>query len=450
MLDAIHNTATMQKANAIFTKYRRFCLLVGWGIPIVFLFLYFNNRRVDIYLAGLVIWLLVGRLIIRKMNRKMIYGELLDNQNAPLFYHVVHQGKQYNEAGIIQIQAELFVGNYANVIPACRKKLADGKCFKKYKYAYLTFLAHSYFALGNDARLKEICDWYDQCMAAEKKKVKKPNGLTMFDFYRAYLNRDLDTCERFLSQKATCPAMQTERDFERARLLLLKGETQAGRELFAQIADSAPMISFGVLAKQAVKTIDAGECYSAPYENFTENVDFALAPPTKAQRRRRVISVACIVIAAATLLHMIVTAVLPGFQEYDTRKELQKALAWDYGEVEIIEMFYLEKGDEVLDAMFIAKTNNSILVGAMYWYEDDDTLYYDVQAAKTISSFDIRPYETFHFVCVTTDYTGYGFFCNDVSYITQNVYHTKSFELDGKTYYLVIDEVSALEWYQTS
>lgn len=404
----------------------------------------------DIFLACLVIWLLVGRLIIRKMNRKMIYGELLDNQNAPLFYHVVHQGKQYDEYGIIQIQAELFVGNYANAISASRKKLADGKCFKKCRYAYLTFLAHSYFALGDDARLKEICDWYDQCMAVEKKKVKRINGPTIFDFYRAYLNRDLDTCERFLSQKTTCPAMQTERNFERARLLLLKGETQAARELFAQIADSAPMVSYGVLAKQAVKTIDAGECYSAPYENFTENVDFTVAPLTKALRRRRIISVACWVIMAVCFLIMIAGIILSGFQEYDTRKELQTALARDYGKVEIIEMFYLEKGDEVLDAMFIAKTDDTVLVGAMYWYEDDDTLYYDIQAAKTISSFDNRPYETFCFVCVTTDYTGYGFFCNDVSYLTQNVYHTKSFVLNGKTYYFVIDEVSALERYQAS
>lgn len=448
MIEAIHDSATIEKAKAIYKRFRLYYTLICLGIPFTWLAIYYLHGRLDIFILGIIIFFFVVRLCNQKLYREMIYGALLDQQNAPLFYHLVHQGKQYGESGIIQIQSELFLGNYANVIPACRKKLADGKCFKKYKYAYLTFLAHSYFALGDDGKLREICDWYYQYRATDKKKVKTPKGPTAFDFFNAYLNRDLDTCQQYLSQENTCPAMQTEKDYERARILLLQGDIQAARALFSQIAYTVPMINYGLLAKQAVQSIDAGEPYSAPYANLTENADYAVMPPRKSVRYARILFIASIVFLVLYMVMMIVSRFNPQVQEYYLRKELHSTISKDYGDVDIIETFYLEKNGEIADSMFVAKSEESIIVGCVYWYDNDDTMYYDVQAEKSIASFAYSPYETFYFLCATTDYTAHGFFCGDLSYIPQDACYTLSFALDGKIYYLVIDEVSVPDWFE--
>ncbi|MBO5323178.1 MAG: hypothetical protein J6A88_03650 [Oscillospiraceae bacterium] len=450
MINAINDSANIQKAKAILKRYRLLSLLIGWGIPMAFLVIYFANRRFDVFIIGMIISAFAMRVWGRKLHRKMIMGALLDDRNTPLFYQLMYQGKAFNESGIPQIQAEYSVGNFGNVIPACRKKLADAKCFKKYKYAYLSLLAHCYFVVGDDGKLKEICDWYSQCLAVDKKKVKAPNQLTIFDYFNAYLNRDTDTCVRYLSRNAINAFMQTELDFERARLLLLKGENEAAKTLFAQIAASAPMTNYGLLSKQAVATMDAGEPYGAAFADFTENADYAVMPPSKAATVSKVVRIACFTFSALCIIALIVVNLLPGIRESDYRKELQSIISSDYGQVEIIEMFNLEKGDEVVDSMFIAMSEENIIVGCTYWYENDDTMYYDVQVEKKISSFKNRPYESCYFICKTSPYSGKGFFCNDSSYIPKDAYYTVSFRLDGKTYYFVIDEVSVSDWFEIS
>ena len=111
------------------------------------------------------------RLAFYFMSVKDFMFPLSLRLDAPLHYELVKQGKIAAYSAVFQIQAEYFVGHYANVIALCYEKLNDKRVNKRWKYYYLSYLANTYFDLGEEERLHEVCDrFYGEICSSHKVK----------------------------------------------------------------------------------------------------------------------------------------------------------------------------------------------------------------------------------------------------------------------------------------
>ena len=105
------------------------------------------------------------------------------------------------------------------------------------------------------------------------------------------------------------------------------------------------------------------------------------------------------------------------------------------------------KDGETVDSMFIARSEDAILVGSTYIYVDGDgTVYYDVQGEEEISSFPLYRGINVGFYSVVTDWYVECSFYPDEDDVPEDNYYSVSFLIDDNTYCFVITYVGVNPW----
>ena len=393
------------------------------------------------------------------LSTKDIMFPLILHLNAPLHYEIVKQGKLFSPSAVQLIQAEYFVGNYANVIRLCNQKLNDQKAKKNWKYFYLAYLAKTYFDLGEEERLREICDRFYQLLSTDKKREKILKRFEDIPFFSVYVNRNLEACEQYANKPQKFPVQRMVIDFLKARLALLKGETEEARKGFEKIIAEAPLLHLATLSKLALEGMENGTDYResvAPIleKEITEPLKPSAATPAL-NVFNKVLGVLMIVIAVFVVIAFLLSKVdWSGDEAY--KKEIEAIVEVDYDGVEVLEFFDLYKDDFWVDAMFICKTNDSVLIGSIYYYEDDYDdyfyndyeTYYEVQAEIPLSNLMADDfiqitnlYESVTEYCSVTS----GFYANEADVPVDHYYFT-SFVIDGKTVYFAVLDVQFEDW----
>lgn len=438
------------KAKSILRKHI-IKLMIGeiLGLLAFFAVIYWSDSMVQ-KLISMLIFLLYLRLFASFLTFKDLFSHLNMKMDAPLYYALVKHGKFCHASAVYQIQAEYFIGNYTNVIALCNRKLGEKRLAKHFQYHYFYYLANTYFNLGEDEKLREICDLFYQKLATERKKDKIFKRFADFSFFSIYLNRNFEACEQHLNKVQKIPLVLADVAFSKARVALLKGETEEAKNYFKKVIAEAPLLHYADLSKAALQAMENGMEYQEAMVPFAEKESpKPLTPPAVASGLpifQKIMTVILIVLIAVYVILMILTRI--GDENYEDWNEyyrdVEALVEADYGEAELLDAFDLEKDGFWVDSMFLCKTSDSILVGSIYYYTDDaDTLYYEVQAQILISALMAEDFRqltnTYGAVTEECSVTS-GFYADEKDVPSEN-YYSVSFIVEGKTFWFAVTEI---------
>ena len=442
-----------QQAKSILKKHKIVVGLVGLVyLALVVCYSFFLTDLIPDFAVRtllLIATLVLYYVFIRYLSAKDIMFPLIFQLNAPLHYEIVKQGNLFSPSATHIIQAEYFVGNYANVILLCNQKLKEKNAKKLWKYYYLAYLAKTYFDLGEEERLREICDRFYQLLSTDKKREKILKRFENIPFFSVYVNRNLEVCEQYANKPQKFPIQRMGTDFWKARLSLLKGETEEARKAFEKIIAEAPLLHLATLSELALKGMENGTDYR---ESIAPMLEKEITEPLKPSAAtpalnvfNKVLGVLMIVIAVLVVIAFLLSKVdWSGDKAYE--KRIEAIVEVDYGDVDILDSFDLYTDDYWVDAMFICKTYDSVLIGSTYYYDNYDNkydIYYEIQAEVPLSNLMADEftkvtnlYESVTEYCTVTS----GFYVNRDDVPEDNYYFT-SFEIDGKTFYFAVLDV---------
>ena len=129
-------------------------------------------------------------------------------------------------------------------------KLDDPKTATRYKYHYLTYLANVYFDIGDDEKLRSVCEQYEIALAKEKTS-KEANCRTRFarmTFYDLYLKQNIEACITWVNTPTPIKLTQYHRTLCKARLALMQGNAEEANEYYELLAKEAAHLNYGKLA----------------------------------------------------------------------------------------------------------------------------------------------------------------------------------------------------------
>lgn len=251
-----------QKAKSILRKYQIlsvFSLLIFIFLSIFALY-FIENRFLG--LAVLIIALLVFRFALFFIFYRMIWDPLADALDAPLYHEIIRRGRMGHASGWNQAQAEYYVGNYTNAIAICKQKLSEPRYAKTYRYHYYYCLANCYFDLGDDQKLKEICDLFYRDLTGERKREKIFKQFSTFRFFSVYLNRNTEACEEYLRQPVQNNLLRVSAEFKKARVALLCGDETQAKNSFESVIRKAPLLHYAVISEKVLQAMENGGGYA--------------------------------------------------------------------------------------------------------------------------------------------------------------------------------------------
>ena len=312
--------------------------------------------------------------------QKWILSALTKDLDSSLYYEIVKTGKFYNHLAFGHLEAEFHAGNYNNAAAICYQKLADPKIAKKFSFVYLSFLANMYFRTGDDVRLGEVCERVDALMA-EQKKISKSikNWIVVIPFFQAYLRRDLATCEAFWNNNPSKLELgQVTRNYNVARVALAVGETEKAKALFEEVLQKAPKLYLSTHAAHALEAIEASCSYDEGIEPITPTENFVLPV---APQKSKVVTVLLWVI----IMCLFLGSVYLKWQEKQWDREYEEYIEEirliveeDYDNVAVVQTFDPLYDDIIVDNMFVCEVDSGMILGAVYVYEDEYNLCYDI------------------------------------------------------------------------
>ena len=450
----------MQKAKKILKKYNfgRFGLLAAYICIMVCL-----SLAVELPLFALIVLVmaLTSRIGISALGRKIIMPVLLQDFDPETYLALICKGKLDSPACLIQLDGEYFCGNYQNVIHICKMKLADPKRAKKYKCYYLSYLANVYFDIGDDENLRLVCEQYNASLETESpnKQKKMHNMTSRISFYGMYLNRDMDACTEWLNIPALHVVGQYRLNYCKAKLALLQGKEEIAREHCRELAATVPNLNYGKLAAKLLEKMDSREegCDQLRHTELVEaEVEIDYEPFYPFYKKLAVYIVAVVI---AIVLCIVLSNVLGYMSFMKTRAEQEEQRAQeqaayaeyvesirllveeDYDGVDVLDAFILKDGEDVVDTMFICRTDTHFVVGCIYTHKGESTPCYKTQAAVPIENLSEYYYiQYFSFTAVTSDYQISSCLYTDQSSVPNDSHYSFTFlESEHVVGYIVTD-----------
>ena len=443
-------------AASILKKYRIASIAVALALVACECIFYvlLLNKLVD---AGVLLLFLLpvalSRLWWRYAVKKYVFASLGKDLNAALYLEIVRQANMYGPSALWQLLGEYYSGNFENAVGICRQKLSEPRRFRKYKYYYFSILTGVYFDRGDTEALRGVCGEFRAELAKESRRKAKriEKKLPVMIFCENFLHGRFDACNAFLAKPQAMPLGKIRGQYLEARVRLCKGECEAAKELFEDVVRKAPHLHYSMLASQGIKVIEKGIAYGDTFE--------ALVPPEKMElptlnriqkiaKAMRLISLLVVIAVLAVFLVLFVSLMIEEKREEESlqqyKEEVRALVEEEYDSVEIVEVFDLTVDGEIVDAMFISKTDTAILLGSLYCYEGEDEMHFDVE--EEIPYADIREVTylrwNFPFACTDSAYYAKCCICTDKDDVPDSYSHLSAVAVDGKTVYIVITEVA--------
>lgn len=396
-------------------------------------------------LALILIMRRLGTIIFRKCFMSVLHEKL----DADTFLEMLHQIKFISSSVFWQIYAEYYCGHYQNVVSICKIKLNEPKNAKRYRYEYLAFLSWVYFDIGDDENLRKVCEQYEAALANEKpSRKKKILFQSSWRFYDLYFKQDIEACEASLNKPAPCKLTEYSRIFRKARLALMKGNSEEARGYYETLAKEVPQLNIGKLSMKKLVEMGyrEGEDFSEMFDISDEPTQVTIYAPTRRKYLKIVLSSIIVL-----LLFSLMMWVVYHQEEKVNQENICVLVEEDYDNVEMLDVFLLKNGKEIIDEMFICKTDTDIMVGCVYVYNDQPELYYDIVISIPISSLleDKSPLCRVTFESTTTYNQVESFFFADESYKSREYSHVSEFEINGQKLYFVVTKINSISLFTT-
>ncbi len=126
------------------------------------------------------------------------------------------------------------------------------------------------------------------------------------------------------------------------------------------------------------------------------------------------------------------------------RESIRVLVEQDYDGVAVLDTFTLKNGEEIVDTMFICKTDKDIIVGCIYVYEDPMKQYYEKMTDISIASLseERSPLWYCFFPSKTSNNSIESYFYTVEADIPEEYCHLSALEINGQKLYYVITEIA--------
>lgn len=308
------------------------CFLFALGI---FLGVYLNSPTYYWICAA-------AYFIFLTVVRKHSFIVLLNKDFEPVHYAaVLKESGGVSKHGVEQLHAAYYMGDLQKAIDLSVYGLKNmpKNVLKKWGHWYYLTLARSYFALGDNEALGQVCQAYEKSLAQTPNSEKIRRAFTVMDFFALYAAGDLDACEAHY-QKLPLPKLKDQRDrifmqigidFNMAVVAYEKGNIESATELFKSVIAAAPHMVYAIFAEKYLWAIERGE--TVAHEKLVPSESFVY-PSRKREKKRAallcMIAITAFILAffAALILKPTALKIFKGVTPYTTRAEMAEL----YGE----------------------------------------------------------------------------------------------------------------------
>lgn len=258
------------KAKNCIRRYRMHTAIIYALIWVVFLLLVSQTPGIlGLWILGLCV-IFALREINKLLSKKYIFSVMSEELDADTFLATVYQGHFDTPTALWQLSGEYYCGHYQNAISICKLKLADAKRNKRFRYFYLTYLANVYFDMGNDEKLRAICEEYSACLSKEtdKKQAACRKQFPRMAFYDMYLRQDWDGCNTWVNVPQADKLTRYHRIFCKAKLAFLQNNAEMARGYLEVLSTEVPQLNYGKLSAVVLAKIERQE--SVPFSDLME------------------------------------------------------------------------------------------------------------------------------------------------------------------------------------
>ena len=434
-----NNPEVIQKAKRYVRRYKIWCTVFAMCIVLGY-YLVALQGNIFATIAAFVVFLLMILIGSPIVFNKCILSILYKKLDADTYLATVYQGKFDTPAALWQLHGEYFCGHYQNVISICKMKLDDPKTATRYKYRYLTYLANVYFDIGDDEKLRSVCEQYEIALAKEKTS-KQANCRTRFPrmtFYDLYLKQNIDACITWVNMPTPIILNQYHRKLCKARLALMQGNEEEANEYYEALAKEATHLNYGKLAiRQLAEQKNQEIDDSLQALNISDESTEVTLYPANRRKLKKILGICLIA------FFVIYAAIGISDPYYAYLESVRVLVEEDYDNVVMLEAFNLKNGEENIDAMFICRTDEKIIVGCLYTYDGDSQQYYEKMTDITIASLseDRSPLWYCSFPSTTSRNQIESYFYTIEADVPADYVHLSTFEINGQKAYYVITEI---------
>ena len=461
----ISEQETMKKAKRRLRKYRFWIVAVSVTVLLLFALITFMLSRDGIgfiLLPFALLVLLFGSVIC---FNKCVLVLVTKEMDPDTFLKIFDIEKMDGASGTWQLLGEYYAGNYQNIISLCNLKMKNQKLAQKHQYMYMCYLANVYFDIGDYEKLKSILDKFNAQLAKEKpnRAATMRSSYPVMDFYTSYLGENTEACKNYLDRPIKDEVTKYRRKFFMAKLAYDDGDTEKARALYSEIKEKAPSINYGKLAATVLANMDnvgaedtaAESAPSLLMEINSEDEGFGVLRIHHTSKRPIwiVIGILMAVFAVLGVVNMIAEGALQSqYEEQEDAKseyleDVRSLVAGLYDDVEVYDAINLYYETDMVDAIFVCKADDKIMVGISYIYGSTGRRGYREVASIPVKNLTISQstvtYRTFF--AETSEYEIHSCFCTSEKDIPKNYCDMIIFEVEGKTVYYVITDIQPLE-----
>ena len=153
-----------------------------------------------------------------------------------------------------------YSGNYQMAVNMCTNVI-KGKRSLKYKYDYFLILSRVYFDIGDNEKLKTVCEKFRNYEKDSAKKIKD-NTIKLFE---SYLKEDFDECKKILEDlfnkqtSKTSNIIKMSQVFYTAAIKYYSGDKDTAKKLFEKVICEAPKLNYAKLSEKYIIAIDSSD-----------------------------------------------------------------------------------------------------------------------------------------------------------------------------------------------
>ena len=153
-----------------------------------------------------------------------------------------------------------YSGDYQMAVNMCTTVI-KGKHSLENKYNYFLILSRVYFDIGDNEKLKTVCEKFRNYEKDSTKKIKD-NTIKLFE---SYLKEDFDECEKILEDSLSKQTSKTSnivkmnQVFYTAAIKYYSGDKDTAKKLFEKVICEAPKLSYAKLSEKYIIAIDSSD-----------------------------------------------------------------------------------------------------------------------------------------------------------------------------------------------
>ena len=317
-----------------------------------------------------------SRFVNALVWKKHVYNLLLEELNAPLFVEVLEGVCKYDPFSLFQLQKLQAEGRYADVVSLCAIQLKSPAA-KRYALSYLHCMETACFHLGDDSKLKEVYEATERQILQSKAPAKSRKWIPTHELYGLYLKRDWEAIEAHFSANPTSGRFAAmSRLLTRARLALVREDTEGAVELFRRVLAEAPNAPVAVVAKAHLEAIERGEGYDKAFPEALPDPLFPVDAAVHAQKHktvtivRRLYNIVAIAVIAAAVLFALVMPYVGKNAEEAYNLAVWEAMEVEHDGVMVLGSFTLQRGDTPVESVAVCTTNEGFMLVALYYRND--------------------------------------------------------------------------------